>query len=581
MHKATTLLIVTILLTSLMPLQAQVWVPENQWTLEWEKEFARFVEGNYHFYRKGGGAEKYLSMRTNGRGEVGCYLDCTNLLYASRAIFAFENKLPFMTRLAGYLKKENKFFDWGDIGHFTTSFNGHSAGVPRFRAFLTSLLNTAFSCTLNDDTFPVAVRPDVLLPGMVYSINPELSNGHSYLIFRIEPGPDITNKARKPVMVLGGTIPANIPLPEYYFFKQQGRLRWEGYIHHRRGGLRAWLIPVRGNDGHWELQVPEYGRDWYSAEQFEKKFLMIQRIVDERFMVPDLTPEEELQAGVYAISWSFVKRVNIISDGHRKWVALGRPAVLSEKTLDDLGTIHTDRRIAFSIREVFSSQLTDEQKDAILDQFVFDYTGSGDYLTFKQIFRAFVSNSVSSTPVDPFHVRWGLAPDEKPMKADEIAGRIILPDDSFPPSGGWDRDYSLLTPEVNTAESDPKQNQDRKNSTIDKPEVKKSSPPVKTLAPEMRRGFNRFSTQPAGSKANRRNQKQTEETKDRKLAEPDSSTAVQSEIMFPRNYAPLQSRQPVPIAEPVTPAAESSSSPLTVIRLGDPPPETVTRTDDE
>ena len=351
-----------------------------------------------------------------------------------------------MTNLSGYNKKKRCFFDYGEMGNFSNNFSGTPGSLGKFKSFLRALLNVSFSCTLNDDTFPIGVRPDVIMPGMVYSINPALSNGHSYLIFRVEVGPNITNSAKKPIMVLGGTIPANIPLPEFYFFKQQGRMKWKGFTHYMRGGFRAWLVPKKIN-GQWKLVVPEYGKRWYSEEQYEKRFVLIQKIIDDRFKTPKLSPEEEFRAGINAISYSLVKRANIINDGNRKWVKLGRPSTLSEETLYDLGTVNTDRRISFAVREIFSARISDEEKDSILSEYVFDITGNGQYVDLRKLFHGFKDDTLSHSPVDPIHTRWGMNVNDRPLTADEIGDKIIIPDNSFPPINNFQyiKDYEETT----------------------------------------------------------------------------------------------------------------------------------------
>lgn len=417
----------------------QVWDPENEWTLGWEIEYAKWCENLYHFFRSGGGGERYLPMRTNAWGDSGAYLDCSDLVYAARAIFAYENKLPFVAHLSGVVKGGSAF-DRGDMGHFQTGYARRPEGDARFRAWLADLLVAAYSCTINDDTFPIAVRPDVLMPGMVFSINPVLQSGHSYLIYRVECGPDIRNVANQPVMVIGGTVPANIPLPEYYLFKQEGRLMWENGRHTRRGGFRAWLVPVRQGN-RWVLEIPGYGRNWYSEEQYESSFVRMHQIMMERFRVRPLPADAGLRAAIEAIGYSFVKRLQIIEDGTKRWERMGRPKSLSVATLNDLGTVNTDRRIAFAIREAAGFPLDERSKAIILDQYVFDITGRGDYITAGMIFNAFLTDAASHSPCDPLLSRWGLGPGDRTFTREEIGGRKILPDNSISPPG----DYARIT----------------------------------------------------------------------------------------------------------------------------------------
>lgn len=416
----------------------QVWDPVHEWSLDWEIEYAKWCENLYHFFRAGGGGERYLAMRTNAWGETGAYLDCSDLLYAARAIFAYENKLPFMVHLSGVLKNKGVSFNKNDMGHFQTGYAKHAAGDRRFRAWLADLLTASFSCTINDDSFPIAVRPDVLMPGMVFAINPVLTTGHSYLIYRVEMGPHIRNKANQPIMVLGGTVPANIPIPEFYLFKQEGRLMWKDGAHTRRGGFRAWLVPALRN-GRWVLEIPEYGKRWYSEEQYEQSFARMHQIIMERFRVAPLPADQAFRAAIEAIGFSLVKRQQIIEDGTNRWTRMGRPRSLSEATLNDLGTVNTDRRIAFAIREADNFPLDPRSKAIILDEFVFDITARGEFLTMGMIFDAFLNDKASPSPVDPMPARWGLGQEGRTFSRAEIGERKILPDNSIPEPGDYGR----------------------------------------------------------------------------------------------------------------------------------------------
>jgi hypothetical protein len=226
-----------------------------------------------------------------------------------------------------------------------------------------------------------------------------------------------------------------------------------------RGGFRAWLTPKRVG-GKWTLVVPEYGKRWYSEEQYEKRFVLIQRIINERFKSPKLSPEARFRAGINAISYSLVKRVNIIDDGHKKWVNRGRPAHLSEDVLHDLGTVNTDRRISFGVREIFGSRLTDEEKDLILEEYVFDITGGGMYVNLKKLFHGFKKDSLSHSPADPIHTRWAMGIDEKPLSENEIVGKLIIPDNFFPPTGSFNNvdNFKEMTDEVVLLNYNPSKN---------------------------------------------------------------------------------------------------------------------------
>ena len=256
--------------------------------------------------------------------------------------------------------------------------------------------------------------------------------------------------------------------------------------------FRAWLVPVL-RDGRWSLEIPEYGRRWYSEEQYDSSFVRMHQIIMERFRVRPLPADQGLRAAIEAIGYSLVKRMQIIEDGTRRWIAMCRPRSISAATLNDLGTVNTDRRIAFAIREAAGFPLDDRSKAIILDQYVFDITGKGDYITAGMIFNAFLTETASSSPCDPPLARWGLGPNDRTFTREEIGSRKILPDNTISPPG----DYTRITNPGSIVDSEER----RMRETIVKAQVETKLEQAKAEEAKRKRPSVRRSMRPEGSDA--------------------------------------------------------------------------------
>ena len=65
---------------------AGVWVSTNSWSLDWEKKYSQWVK-----------EEVETDVFTSGRWKD-LSTDCADAIYTIRAIFAYENNLPFHFR---------------------------------------------------------------------------------------------------------------------------------------------------------------------------------------------------------------------------------------------------------------------------------------------------------------------------------------------------------------------------------------------------------------------------------------------------------------------------------------------------
>ncbi len=143
-----------------------VWESKNSWDLEWEKKYRQWVLNDFqaNTYSKG----KYKGIIT----------DCADAVYALRAIFAYENELPFV--IANTLGGRST-----TLNNETSAFDEQKEGVERLIAFINNFGHIVGTLSLaHHDTFSINVEE--ISPGDTYvTVNPDLTR-HAYIIKGIE-----------------------------------------------------------------------------------------------------------------------------------------------------------------------------------------------------------------------------------------------------------------------------------------------------------------------------------------------------------------------------------------------------------
>ncbi|EQC49442.1 hypothetical protein M899_1775 [Bacteriovorax sp. BSW11_IV] len=133
---------------------AAVWQSTNEWDMQWEQKYADWMKSD----------NVYATMFVNKNSAYnGGSFDCADAAYALRAIFSFENSLPFAIK--------NPTGSNGKFSLFTNSINKFDyvqAGPKRVIAFLNYIADMVGSENLTrHDTYPIAL--DSIKAGNVFS----------------------------------------------------------------------------------------------------------------------------------------------------------------------------------------------------------------------------------------------------------------------------------------------------------------------------------------------------------------------------------------------------------------------------
>lgn len=156
-------------------LYAQVWESFEVWTPEWETKYSKWVE-----------SESVHSgiFHSKSSPYYGISVDCADTAYAFRAVFAFENNLPFKVKNPSYRPGRVRYYS-NESEH--SSWNKLSDPTKRLVKFVNMLGGFLGTETLSaNDSYPIAL--DKIIPGDMFLYKIVKSDGvvrHAYNLKRI------------------------------------------------------------------------------------------------------------------------------------------------------------------------------------------------------------------------------------------------------------------------------------------------------------------------------------------------------------------------------------------------------------
>jgi len=165
---------------------AKLWEATNEWSPQWEIEYGRWVNNNLtaHFMM-----------------DINLPSDCADVAYTLRWIFAYINKLPMAVRLGGsgqLFTNETMKPEWLNL-----PTNTDWKKDRRFFAALQFILNNTYTHTLMDESYPLAINPEILTSG-AYHLALHESTGHTMIVHKINESNNL------PITLLFSTMPIKI-----------------------------------------------------------------------------------------------------------------------------------------------------------------------------------------------------------------------------------------------------------------------------------------------------------------------------------------------------------------------------------
>jgi hypothetical protein len=378
-----------------MASQAAVWQTTEQWDDQWEAKYNDWVRVDYS-----------TDIFTAGKWK-GVPTDCADAVYAARAIFAYENGLPFAVKDTSGGKKL--------ITNDMSRFDRIEDPVARVKKFLMYVFDMTNTRSVGLDSFPVEISRDWVKPGGTWvrprrtinmlfsSTSTSVQPGHAELIKEV--------KDTGVIYFIGSTVPQanrDLHLTNDLIFLPDNR----------NSGLRYFLTPE------------QYGLDksylpGFSMEQFEmgqdgkdRKLKKWKKEVTDRLKLRDESLDEMKFRYAENFCEKMKSRVSIIrrSEKERSYIrgVLGR--CMNEREYDLYSTPSRDGKA----KKVLMDLLRLEYKTGFLTkkrirkmEKYFKPCGDIEYLPGKKISMTeaavkIYKDKMADDPNQPIGARWGV-----------------------------------------------------------------------------------------------------------------------------------------------------------------------------
>lgn len=378
------------------PAGAAVWLSQSEWTATDEEKFNHWVKENWsrHFFAQ------------PNTVYTGLEVDCADTVYSLRVIYAAQAGLPFAIQdpTGGKTRITNAMTRWD-----------HLPAEIRVRSFLQYLYGIVSTRSLPNDTYPVAVNRQAIVPGGLILAD-ELSH-HSYTIQDI-------SESGIPHLVFSSR-PAKTSLLEMFGFPSFGFLFQGGLKPERGAGFRYWRKSS-------ELGIPSFKVTGYSEEQYTlPQGTAWAKTMQARLALVDEIIEDKLNRLLTASCREAKERVAIVQEGVQYLERMKERKCMNAQEFDDYSTPNRDARLKNTLRE--TEEAIAEWKStpsiltanlvAMIDGFTqasekaaqdyctietgFDQEGIPATLTLADLNARFKKGLISYNPHDPWTVRWG------------------------------------------------------------------------------------------------------------------------------------------------------------------------------
>jgi hypothetical protein len=355
-----------------------LWTVTEQWNWDWELRYTEWVKTTIDktFWTK-----------------YGIATDCADVAISARWIFARIHGLPAANHLitGHWFTYRSVKPEWENLPTAPEWYNDQ-----KFMAALDYLLSQAFTHTLLEDSYPVAIGAQSILPGG-YHLHLFDDTGHTQFIYQVGTAPD-----QIPIVTLNSTTPREVrDLFEYVFFDRESHAPDWGFMRMR------WPVWV---DDVVSLVAPQ-DMPFYSEEQFDRRFIRGPRTEFWEEVFYRLNPQADLdvllERSLVQVRDLFLARIPVVEKGWE--ICSQTPCFEGSLEWEAWSTPSRDQRIANSIG-VFAA-LLDQVGGSIQIYSMLHSTvltlDRNDY-DLTDLIEVWDEKAYSSNPNDEIGVRWGV-----------------------------------------------------------------------------------------------------------------------------------------------------------------------------
>ena len=382
---------------------ADVWKTENNyWNDSWEIKYQEWVSTQWK--------PDFFMSKLRPQYERIPH-DCADAIYLMRAVFSYENKLPFKIH---YLNKKNKY-----ITNTMKNWDKLPAD-QRFRAFSLFMNDRVGTRSLPHDSFPIELAQ--IKAGDLY-VEP---GTHSYAMT------GITDTGVTAIM--SSTTPASpknmIQLYSFPFFIPHDAVGMsDGY--RRFKWPRNIAKPIQ--------QQPGYSNEQYQiAQKVGLEYIPFTDVISKKLQRREEPLEEKTMRLMHSLCSFAKERVNYVNDGIayiKRLKEQGKRSCMTASEYDYYSTPSRDKRLYRFFTEIHKiaysgGELEEDKVNAqVLARSIFhpdlpdgllkeldEFCGlaiypneSTKHINLRQLWEAMDARKVSSDPHAPFDNRWGLS----------------------------------------------------------------------------------------------------------------------------------------------------------------------------
>lgn len=378
--------------------RAAVWENTAEWNDAAEAQYRQWVVQNWN--------KDYFSQAGPMKGSI---LDCADVVYSMRVIFASQNGLPFAmkdpTTRAGTI-----------ISNSMTRWDSKPQD-QRIRSFIQLVYGVGSTASLPADTYPTAIGAATLGAGSM--IVTDKANHHSWTIQHF-------SQTGIPYLLFGSR-PARTLLYERNEYPSVGFVFPQGVRAETNAGFRNFRQPA-------DIGKAVYDVPGYSLEQYSFPPGNFMKTVQKRMQKVEESGEQHVLRVYTETCKGARERVEIVRGSLLKQTEIGSRC-MSATEYDDQSTPSRDSRLKDSFKDLASAYKEAVQNRSLaavtrkLVESVLSGAASvsnsnaacpieiapGRKLTLGQLYSLSLGDKLSNNPHDTLEMRWGLetGPSEK------------------------------------------------------------------------------------------------------------------------------------------------------------------------